>query len=67
MLVAGGANLNVQDRRGYTPRKFALMAEDRELAAYLQSKFNLSRCFFVMLSHTHSYVHRCVNVVLCQA
>ncbi|XP_047369825.1 eye-specific diacylglycerol kinase isoform X2 [Vespa velutina] len=36
MLVAGGANLTVKDRHGHTPRQLALMAEDRELAAYLQ-------------------------------
>lgn len=38
MLVAGGANLTVKDRHGQTPRQLALLAEDRELAAYLQSQ-----------------------------
>lgn len=38
MLVAGGANLTLKDRHGQTPRQLALLAEDRELAAYLQSQ-----------------------------
>nr|XP_050868120.1 eye-specific diacylglycerol kinase [Vespula vulgaris]XP_050868121.1 eye-specific diacylglycerol kinase [Vespula vulgaris]XP_050868122.1 eye-specific diacylglycerol kinase [Vespula vulgaris] len=38
MLVAGGATLTVKDRHGHTPRQLALIAEDRELAAYLQSQ-----------------------------
>lgn len=38
MLVAGGARLSVRDRNGNTPRELALIAEDRELAAYLDSK-----------------------------
>ncbi|KAL2743990.1 eye-specific diacylglycerol kinase isoform X1 [Vespula maculifrons] len=37
MLVAGGATLTVKDRHGHTPRQLALIAEDRELAAYLQN------------------------------
>ncbi|OXU26343.1 hypothetical protein TSAR_003470 [Trichomalopsis sarcophagae] len=38
MLVAGGAKLTVRDRNGNTPRELALIAEDRELAAYLHSQ-----------------------------
>ncbi|XP_012279968.1 eye-specific diacylglycerol kinase isoform X2 [Orussus abietinus] len=38
MLVAGGATLTVRDRHGNTPRQLALMAEDRDLAAYLYSQ-----------------------------
>ncbi|XP_015607660.1 eye-specific diacylglycerol kinase isoform X2 [Cephus cinctus] len=38
MLVAGGAMLTVQDRHGNTPRQLALIAEDRDLAAYLHSQ-----------------------------
>lgn len=38
MLVAGGATLTVKDRHGNTPRQLALIAEDRDLAAYLQSQ-----------------------------
>lgn len=41
MLVAGGATLTISDRHGNTPRQLALIAEDRELAAYLASKFHL--------------------------
>ncbi|CAB0033696.1 unnamed protein product [Trichogramma brassicae] len=36
MLVAGGARLTVRDLAGNTPRELALIAEDHELAAYLQ-------------------------------
>ena len=39
MLVAGGANLTLQDRKGNTPRDAALAADDAELAAYIHSKF----------------------------
>lgn len=48
MLVAGGATLTVRDRQGNTPRELALIAEDRELAAYLHSKtpfFNQNKTF----------------------
>lgn len=38
MLVAGGATLTVKDRHGNTARQLALIAEDRDLAAYLQSQ-----------------------------
>ncbi|XP_046487755.2 eye-specific diacylglycerol kinase [Neodiprion pinetum] len=38
MLVAGGATLTVRDRHGHTARQLALNAEDRELAAYLESQ-----------------------------
>lgn len=39
MLVAGGANLTLQDRKGNTPKDEALTADDAELADYLHSKF----------------------------
>ncbi|XP_012219138.1 eye-specific diacylglycerol kinase isoform X2 [Linepithema humile] len=38
MLVAGGASLMVKDRHGNTPHQLALIAEDHDLAAYLQSQ-----------------------------
>lgn len=38
MLVAGGASLMMKDRHGNTPHQLALIAEDHDLAAYLQSK-----------------------------
>ncbi|EZA49626.1 Eye-specific diacylglycerol kinase [Ooceraea biroi] len=38
MLVAGGASLMVKDRHGNTPHQLALLAEDHDLAAYLQSQ-----------------------------
>lgn len=38
MLVAGGASLMVRDRHGNTPHQLALIAEDHDLAAYLQSQ-----------------------------
>ncbi|XP_011156353.1 eye-specific diacylglycerol kinase isoform X2 [Solenopsis invicta] len=38
MLVAGGASLMVKDRHGNTPHHLALIAEDHDLAAYLQSQ-----------------------------
>ncbi|XP_051159647.1 eye-specific diacylglycerol kinase isoform X1 [Leptopilina boulardi] len=38
MLVAGGANLTLQDRKGNVPRDIAMNANDRELAAYLHSQ-----------------------------
>ncbi|GAB1864641.1 Diacylglycerol kinase [Camponotus japonicus] len=38
MLVAGGASLIVKDRHGNTPHQLALIAEDNDLAAYLQSQ-----------------------------
>lgn len=42
MLVAGGATLTLRDRHGNTPRQLALIAEDRDLAAYLHSEFDHS-------------------------
>ncbi|XP_061705739.1 eye-specific diacylglycerol kinase isoform X3 [Cydia pomonella] len=41
MLVAGGASLTHADRAGLTPRLLALRAEDRDLAAYLESECSL--------------------------
>ncbi|KMQ94692.1 eye-specific diacylglycerol kinase [Lasius niger] len=38
MLVAGGASLMVKDRHGNTPHQLALIAEDHDLAAYLESE-----------------------------
>ncbi|XP_011876723.1 PREDICTED: eye-specific diacylglycerol kinase isoform X2 [Vollenhovia emeryi] len=38
MLVAGGASLMMKDRHGNTPHQLALIAEDHDLAAYLQSQ-----------------------------
>ncbi|XP_012537142.1 eye-specific diacylglycerol kinase isoform X3 [Monomorium pharaonis] len=38
MLVAGGASLMMKDRHGNTPHHLALLAEDHDLAAYLQSQ-----------------------------
>ncbi|XP_063374974.1 eye-specific diacylglycerol kinase [Cydia amplana] len=38
MLVAGGASLTHADHAGLTPRLLALRAEDRDLAAYLESQ-----------------------------
>ncbi|XP_049820246.1 eye-specific diacylglycerol kinase isoform X2 [Aethina tumida] len=38
ILIAGGAALNIEDRKGLTPRLLALQAEDQELAAYLESQ-----------------------------
>ncbi|XP_020293181.1 eye-specific diacylglycerol kinase isoform X2 [Pseudomyrmex gracilis] len=38
MLVAGGASLTIKDRQGNTPHQLALIAEDHDLAAYLQSQ-----------------------------
>ncbi|XP_026688853.1 eye-specific diacylglycerol kinase-like [Diaphorina citri] len=38
MLVAGGASLTVKDYDSNTPRALALLANDTELAAYLESK-----------------------------
>ncbi|XP_015119187.1 eye-specific diacylglycerol kinase [Diachasma alloeum] len=38
MLVAGGATLTVRDRHGNTAQQLALIAEDRDLAAYLHSQ-----------------------------
>ena len=43
MLVAAGASLLVEDGAGLVPRQLALMAEDVELAAYLQSQENFQR------------------------
>lgn len=51
MLVAGGARLTIRDHNGNSARDLALIAEDRELAAYLYSEFFffifnfLSLCF----------------------
>ncbi|XP_076260554.1 retinal degeneration A isoform X2 [Rhynchophorus ferrugineus] len=43
MLVAAGANLDITDYRGNTPRMLATQADDHDLAAYLESqeKFTL--------------------------
>jgi diacylglycerol kinase (ATP) len=41
MLVAGGTNLLIRDYEGKTPKILALEADDHELAAYLESKFNV--------------------------
>lgn len=41
MLVAGGANLIIQDCDGLTPKTLALQANDPDLAAYLESKYKL--------------------------
>ena len=41
MLVAAGASLTIKDNSGSTPRQLAQMADDQELAAYLESKCNL--------------------------
>lgn len=38
LLVAGGAALLRTDLRGHTPRHLALLADDHDLAAYLESK-----------------------------
>ena len=38
MLVAAGASLLVHDGAGLSPRQLALMAEDLELAEYLESQ-----------------------------
>ena len=38
MLVAAGASLLVNDGAGLSPRQLALMAEDMELAEYLESQ-----------------------------
>lgn len=38
MLVEAGASLTRTDYQGNTPRLQALRAEDKELAAYLESK-----------------------------
>ena len=39
MLVAVGASLTKSDYQGNTPRLQALKADDKELAAYLESEF----------------------------
>ena len=39
MLVAVGASLTKSDYQGNTPRLQALKADDKELAAYLESKY----------------------------
>lgn len=39
MLVAGGANLNIQDNDGRTARMLASNADDFELAFYLESEY----------------------------
>lgn len=41
MLVAGGSNLLIRDYTGKTPKILALEADDHELAAYLESKWQL--------------------------
>ncbi|GAB0095419.1 Ankyrin repeat-containing domain [Sergentomyia squamirostris] len=43
MLVAAGANLDIQDNEGRTPKMLAILADDHNLASYLenQEKFQL--------------------------
>ncbi|XP_059617660.1 eye-specific diacylglycerol kinase [Phlebotomus argentipes] len=43
MLVAAGANLDIQDNEGRTPKMLAILADDHNLATYLenQEKFQL--------------------------
>lgn len=55
MLVAGGASLTKQDQNGLTPRHLALRADDHDLAAYLESKYQL----FYLYTVYHIYVGRC--------
>ena len=43
MLVAAGASLLIVDNGGLTPRQLAVMAEDNELASYLESQEEFQR------------------------
>ena len=62
MLVAAGASLLVSDGAGLSPRQLALMAEDMELAEYLESQEHFQvidgllgvrncRCFFMIITN----------------
>lgn len=53
MLVAGGASLTISDYEGNTPRHLALRADDLELAAYLESKYEMWVNLYICVECVH--------------
>ena len=60
MLVEAKASLTRKDYQGNTPRMQALKADDRELAAYLESKFHVDQVFLFVF-----FLCVCVCVCVC--